>query len=304
MSSRSTSRATSRTNSRATSRANSRTGANSRGDGRSRGSRGNGNSTQTPKGEHERRHQMMSLAAARADAAVKQEQRCQNPVRCKELALEIGTQLGRACRGAKALKWLKKACIPVKRAELIEVEIGMDEEEFDEQAPYEEELQEQLHNAEDKQRRLIRSALAASFRLHLRLEGAMAQGGEGGVYNVGSATELMRRWLSLAVGPDERMSSLAELAEVLAEAETVHEATEQIAGVRPNDAVLHLRHSLGPLGDLRLEVMEELARSDPEALPVLRQQASLYLRRADISASQQLHAFANEAQSVAHPPDY
>ena len=304
----------SRASSRATSRGSVRSGGSSGGSsGRSSGGGGGGgaggNSSdmarRAAKRERDRKARATAAAAAQAEACAKEFKNAKNPVRKKELALLLGQLYGGALfRGAKALAWLEEAAIPNTRAEVLDVALGMEEAAFDAEAPHDAELRHELAAAEETQRGRLREAWLERGRLHLRRNGAPGnadpalRGGEGGAYDVALAAAALRRWLALGAA-QERLPSLRLLRRLLAEAEAVEEAQAQLAATLPDDAALHLRHSLGALGDLRLGVCEELARHEPEGLAGLRETGTLFLRRGDLTEARQLAEYRAEA---AHEP--
>ena len=258
------------------------------------------------KRERDRKARATAAAAAQAEACAKEFKNSKNPVRKKELALLLGQLYGGALfRGAKALAWLsEEACVPNTRAELLDVVLGMEEAAYAAEAPHDAELRMELAAAEETQRRRLREAWLERGRLHLRRNGAPGnadpalRGGEGGAYDVALAAAALRRWLALGAA-QERLPSLRLLRRLLGEAEAVEEAQAQLTATLPDDAALHLRHSLGALGDLRLGVCEELARHEPEGLAGLRETGVLFLRRGDLAEARQLAAYRAEA---AHEP--
>lgn len=207
------------------------------------------------------------------DVLGKESKKTKNPVRRKEICLELGNLYIKAGQGKRAMPWLKEATHHVKRAEMIEMTLGIDADMFD--AEDDEEDQDRMRQAEDEERRRVRAGHWALGLLHLL---------DDVTYDPKECVVNLTKWLGLCpkvqtqrvwsveeqrivgghkhIGPppagSERLRSLRALESVLSVAEDIYEYTCQLNGTLADEEARHIHHSLLDVKDLRVRVNEEL----------------------------------------------
>jgi hypothetical protein len=229
------------------------------------------------------------------DAMQKLEAKSRNPVQRKKCALEMGRLYGALDQNERAIQILKRAIKPVKRGDLIKVELAMTEKEFDDDA--DEEDVAKLKKAEIAQRVRIMAAHRQMYRTLLRPGTADRTTGKfklTATYNPPEALNHMK-WQLRLTHPTNRVSVLKYLETLLGPAEVTDELVNQLNGVLTDNRKIYLEHCIGPLGDMRTQVLEELASAFPDEPAFLGNLSEVYLRRKEIWASQQIAQHSNEA---------